>query len=88
MTGHGLGGPGSIPGMAGYFSSPKQPDRFWGPHSLLSNGYQGLFHRGKEAEVKNSGVISPLLNMSSWRDVHIIKYTHNFTFYIFGGTLL
>jgi len=23
-----------------------RPDRFWGPPSLLSNGYQGLFPRG------------------------------------------
>jgi hypothetical protein len=25
------------------FSSPQLPDRFWGPHSLLSIEYQGLF---------------------------------------------
>jgi len=25
-----------------FFSSPSHPDRLWGPHSLLSNGYQGL----------------------------------------------
>jgi hypothetical protein len=23
------------------FSSPRRPDRFWGPPSLLSNGYRG-----------------------------------------------
>jgi hypothetical protein len=28
------------------FSSPSCQDRFWGPHTLLSNGYRGLFPRG------------------------------------------
>jgi hypothetical protein len=28
------------------FSSPRRPDRFWGPPSLLSNGYRVLFPRG------------------------------------------
>jgi hypothetical protein len=34
----------------GIFSSPPSPGRFWGPHSLLSNGYQGFFPWGKAAE--------------------------------------
>jgi hypothetical protein len=28
------------------FTSPCCPDRLWGPLSLLSNGYRGLFSRG------------------------------------------
>jgi hypothetical protein len=28
----------SIPGRAGIFSSPRRPDRHWGPPSLLSRG--------------------------------------------------
>jgi hypothetical protein len=33
------------------FSSLLRPDRLWGPPSLLSNGYQGLFLRGwREAD--------------------------------------
>jgi hypothetical protein len=28
------------------FSNTRRPDRFWGPPSLLSNGYLGLFLRG------------------------------------------
>jgi hypothetical protein len=26
-----------------FFSSPPRPDRLWGPHSLLSIEYQGIF---------------------------------------------
>jgi hypothetical protein len=33
-----------------FFSSPSHPGRFWGPTSLLSNGYHGFFPRGKVTE--------------------------------------
>jgi hypothetical protein len=35
---------------AGFLSSPRCPDRFWGPTSLLANEYRELFLRGKAAE--------------------------------------
>jgi len=42
---------GSSPGGSWeFFFSPPRQDRFWGPLSLLSNGYQGLFPGGKAAE--------------------------------------
>jgi hypothetical protein len=44
--GYGLDGPGSIPGGARFFFPPQRPDRFWGPPSLLSNGYGELNPRG------------------------------------------
>jgi hypothetical protein len=32
------------------FSSPRCPDRLWGPPSLLSNGYRGVKRQGREAD--------------------------------------
>jgi hypothetical protein len=43
----GLNVTASIPGMARFFLfSTQHPDQLWGPHSLLSSGYQGWFPRG------------------------------------------
>jgi hypothetical protein len=51
-TGYGLEDRGvrvRIPVGSRIFSSPRRPDRLWGPPSLLSNGYGGPFPRGKAA---------------------------------------
>jgi len=32
-----------------YLSSPLRRRQLWVPPSLVSNGYQGLFHRGEAA---------------------------------------
>ena len=39
----------------GIFSLPKRPDRFWGPTSLLFNGYQGYSTRDKAEGLGMSG---------------------------------
>jgi hypothetical protein len=45
-TGYGLNDRGvgvRVPVGSKIFSSPRRPDRFWGPPNLLSNGYRWLF---------------------------------------------
>jgi hypothetical protein len=79
-TGYGLDrGVGfRVPVGSRIISSPSRPNRFWGPHSLLSNGYKGLFPRGESGmgreadhsppssvQVKNGGAIPPLHHTSS-----------------------
>jgi hypothetical protein len=62
------------------FSSARRPDRFWGPPSLLSNGYgapsPGVERPGREAdhspptsaEIKEMWSINPLPHTPSWCD--------------------
>jgi hypothetical protein len=48
-TGYGLDDRGAgirVPVGSRIFSSPRRTDRLWGPPSLLSNGYSGLFSQG------------------------------------------
>jgi hypothetical protein len=80
--GYRLGDRGSIAGRGKrFFSTPQRADRFWGPHSLLSNGYARgapspwVNRPGREAnhspppsaEVKNGAalLVSPLPHTSS-----------------------
>jgi hypothetical protein len=81
---------GSIPGGGWeFFSSPPRPERLWGPASLLSNGYQGLFLWGvkrpgrkadhsppSSAEVKNGAI--PLLPQYAFMAWCLVKVQDNF----------
>jgi hypothetical protein len=50
-TGYGRGGQGvgaRVPVGSTIFSSPRRPERLWGPPNLLSKEYRGLFLRGQK----------------------------------------
>jgi hypothetical protein len=65
-TGYGIDGGVRVrfPIGARIFSFPRRPDQFWGPPSLLSNGYPRVLSPGREAdhslptstEVRNTGI--------------------------------
>jgi hypothetical protein len=49
VIGYGLNDRGvgvRVPVGSRIFSSPRRPDRLWGPPNLLPNGYGGLFPQG------------------------------------------
>jgi len=55
---------GSISGrIRDFFSSPPRPDRLWGPHILLSNGYRCHFP-GDKAAGRETDHSSPSTSMA------------------------
>jgi hypothetical protein len=95
-TGYGIDDRGvavRVPVGWGIFSSPRRPNRFWGPPTLLSNGYRGLFPRGKSGRgvkltihlqlvprSRKCGSIHPLPHTPSCRSAQLVKHRDNFTF--------
>jgi hypothetical protein len=62
-TGYGLDGPGTIPGRAGFFSSPQSPNRLWSSPShpgVKWPGHEADHSSPSSAEVKNGGAVPPL----------------------------
>jgi hypothetical protein len=71
-----------VPGGSRRFSSPRRPDRPWGPPSLLPTGTRGLFPRGESGRgvkltthlrlvtrSRKCGSIHPFPHTTSWRSV-------------------
>jgi hypothetical protein len=85
LDGWGIGVRGPI-GSRFFFSSPRRPDRFRGPFSLLSNGYGDSFPGVKAAGAWNytqlvpgsriSESIHPLLLTSSWSSGGNFTFLH------------
>jgi len=61
--------------MWDFFSSPRRPNRFWGPPDVLYNGYRGQRGRGMKLTThlilvprsRMRGAIPSPPNSSSWR---------------------
>jgi hypothetical protein len=81
-----------VPVGSRIFSSPSHPDRFWGPPSLLSNGYWRLFPQGKSdrgvklttylwlvPRSRKCGSLHPLPPCLHGISVSWVKHRDNFT---------
>jgi hypothetical protein len=51
-TGYGLDE--RVPVGSRIFSSPRRPDRLWGPPNLISNGYRGAISPGVKRQVREA----------------------------------
>jgi hypothetical protein len=101
VTGYGMDDRGvgvRVPVGSRIVPSPRRPDRFWGPPSLLFNGHGRLspWIKRPGRETDNSlqlvpksrirGSIHPLPHTPSWRSAQLVKHRDNFIF--FGDVFL
>lgn len=56
--------PPTLPTQAHFCSSPDRPDLLWGPSSLTSCGYRGIFPRGKNGGRLNPNTLFPSVSKS------------------------
>jgi hypothetical protein len=74
-----------VPVGSRIFSSPRRPDRLWGPPNLLSNGCGGSFPGGEADHSpllpmsRKCGSIHPLPHTPSCRSALLVKHRENFT---------
>jgi hypothetical protein len=76
-----------VPVGSRIFSSPRRPDRLWGPRNLLSNGYRGALSRGVKMTThlqlvprpRKCGSIHPLPHTPLWCSAWLVKHKDNFT---------
>jgi hypothetical protein len=94
VTGYGLNSRGvgvRFPVGVGFFSSPRRSDRFWGPSSLLSSGYRGLFPRGESGRgVKLTNHLQLLPRLRIRGSIHSLPIRLNgvVLHYLSAGTTL
>jgi hypothetical protein len=79
-TGYGLDDQGvgvRVPVGSRIFTSPRRPDRHWGPPSLLSNGYRRLVPLGQSGSVKLTTHLQLVPKSRKCGSLHPLHWAHS-----------